>query len=499
MNDVVGALRSARDFMGALKAPERLFIGGEWVLPAEGGSHMLVSPGTGTEFLSVGQAGAVDIDRAVAAARSAFDQGSWPRMTPAERAPYLSRLSREIARRADAMGGLQAAEMGALYAMSAQFAPFFAGAFDLYAGMADTFGFVEPHTPAIGGTGYLVHEPVGVCAAIVPWNGPLMLACWKLAPALLAGCTVILKASPEAPATLIALAEAAEAAGLPAGVLNVLTAEREVSELLVRHPGVDKVSFTGSTAAGKTIGAICAQRVARCTLELGGKSPALLLDDYDIDTFADAIAPVATVLSGQVCAALTRVVVPRNRQQAVIDAIASRLEAVRVGDPFDPASGMGPLASARQCARVGEMIARGTSEGARLVTGGGTPSGLDPRFYLEPTLFADVDNRSAIAREEVFGPVLSIIAVDSEEEAIAVANDSDYGLAAAVFTGDPDRALSIARRLRCGTVAQNGYKSDFSIAFGGFKQSGVGREGGIPGLLAYLEPKTLLLDGASAA
>lgn len=489
---------SATTYLGALKSPDRLFIAGQWVAPRSGALRTLVSPGTGEDFLTVAMAGAEDVDLAVAAARQAFDNGPWSRMTPQERAPYLSRLGQEIAARADAMGGLQTAEMGAVYSLTSFLAPIFAGTFDLYASMAESFAFIEPHTPSIGGAGYLVHEPVGVCAAIVPWNGPLMLACWKLAPALLAGCTVVLKASPEAPATLIALAEAIEAAGIPAGVVNLITAERDVSELLVRHPGIDKVSFTGSTGAGKKIGAICAERIARCTLELGGKSPAILLDDFDIDAFADQVTPVATVLSGQVCAALTRIIVPRAKQGAVLDAIASRMNATKVGDPFAADSMMGPLASAVQCERVGGYIAKGKAEGARLVTGGSAPAGLDPRFYVAPTLFGDVDNRSTIAREEIFGPVLSVIPVDSEEEAVAVANDSDFGLASAVFTNDNDRAFRMARQLRCGTVAQNGYNSDFSIAFGGFKQSGIGREGGVPGLRAYLEAKTVLLSGPLA-
>jgi aldehyde dehydrogenase (NAD+) len=497
MTDTATAARGAHSFLKVLKAPDRLFIGGEWV-GASGGVRKLVSPGDGSDFITVAHAGKEDINRAVAAARHAFDAGPWPRMSPAERAPFLSRLGQALAARADALGGLQASEMGVLYQMAVSFVPFFAGVFDIYAAMAGTFPFIEKHQPAIGGTGYLVHEPVGVCAAIVPWNGPLMLACWKLAPALLSGCTVILKASPEAPSTLIALAEAVEAAGLPKGVVNVLTADREVSEWLVRHPGVDKVSFTGSTAAGKKIGAICAERVARCTLELGGKSPAILLDDYDIDSFADQITPVATVLSGQVCAALSRIIVPRARQKAVLDALAARMEAVKVGNPFDPESAMGPLASAAQCARVGSYIEKGSAQGARLVTGGKAPAGLDPRFYMAPTLFGDVNNGSTIAQEEIFGPVLAVIPVDSEEEAVAVANDSLFGLASAVFTHDNDHAFRIARQLRCGTVGQNGYKSDFSIAFGGFKQSGVGREGGVPGLRAYLESKTVLLDGPSA-
>lgn len=491
-------VRTERDFLAALKSPECLFIDGVWTPPKSGEMRKLISPGSGREFIAVAQAGADDVNRAVAAARAAFDTGPWPRMTPQERAGFLSRLGKEIAARSETMGGLQAAEMGALFQMSVQFVPYFAGVFDFYAAMANTFPFIEPHQPAIGGAGYLVHEPVGVVAAIVPWNGPLMLACWKLAPALLAGCTIILKASPEAPATLIALAEAVEAAGLPKGVVNLITADREVSELLVRHSGVDKVSFTGSTVAGKKIGAICAERVARCTLELGGKSPAILLDDYSIDTFADQLTPVATVLSGQVCAALTRIIVPRAKQQQVLDALAARFAAVKVGDPFDASSGMGPLASSRQCARVNDFIAKGKAEGARLISGGSAPAGLDPAFYVAPTLFGDVDNRATIAREEIFGPVLSVIPADSEAHAIAIANDSDFGLAAAVFTNDSERAFRVARQVRSGTVAHNGYNTDFTIAFGGFKQSGVGREGGVPGLRAFLEAKTVLLAQAIA-
>ena len=256
MSENAMMLRSARDYQRVLKAPEKLFIDGEWTAPQGGMIRLLVSPGDGSEFLHVGMAGAHDVERAVAAARRAFDHGPWPRMTPAERAPYLSRLSKEISARADAFGGLQTAEMGAVYSLTASLVPIHAGTFDFYANMAESFPFIEEHAPSVGGEGYLIQEPVGVCAAIVPWNGPLMLACWKLAPALLAGCTIVLKASPEAPTTMIALAEAVEAAGIPAGVVNLITADREVSELLVRHPGIDKVSFTGSTAAGKKIGAL---------------------------------------------------------------------------------------------------------------------------------------------------------------------------------------------------------------------------------------------------
>lgn len=497
VTDLMNRVPSERDFAGLLKAPDRFFIDGAWVKPASPETRRLMSPGSGREFLSVAMAGAEDVERAVTAARRAFDSGPWPRLAPAERAVYLRAIGRELAARAEALAGLQTAEMGALHGLTTMLIPRLVGVFDFYSGLADRFAFVEKHQPAMGGAGYLVHEPAGVAAAIIPWNGPLMLACWKLAPALLAGCTVILKGSPEAPSALLAFAEAVEAAGLPAGVFNLINADREVSELLVRHPGVDKVSFTGSTLAGRKIGAICADRIARCSLELGGKSPALLLDDYDVDLFADKISAAAVMMSGQVCAGLTRAIVPRAMQARVVDALAARFEKVVVGDPFDRSSGMGPMASARHCARVMGYIERGQAEGSRMVTGGVVSSPLDPSFYVAPTLFADVANSATIAREEIFGPVLCVLPVDSEEEAIAVANDTAYGLNSAVFTSDADRAFQVARRLRAGTVGHNGFKIDFTIGFGGFKQSGLGREGGILGLRAFLEPKTVLLDEAT--
>jgi aldehyde dehydrogenase (NAD+) len=489
---------SDRDFLAAVEAPDRFFIGGEWVNPRSSERRTIVSPGSGRNFLSVALADGDDVDLAVSAARKAFDEGPWPQMTSLERAGYVARIGREIAARADRLGGLQSAEMGALHGAAVGSVPFFAQTFAAYAEIGESFPFVEAHASASDGASYLINEPVGVVGAIVPWNGPLMLACLKVAPALVAGCTIILKASPEAPTALLAMAEAIEAAGLPPGVFNLLTADREVSERLVRHPGVDKISFTGSTAAGQRIASICGERIARCSLELGGKSPAILLDDYDIELCAKAVAGSATMMTGQVCAALTRLIVPRAKQEAVIDAVAAQFAAVRVGDPFDPATEMGPLASARQCARVRDYVGRGQADGARLISGGSVPGGLDPQFYIAPTLFADVDNRHAIAQEEIFGPVLSIIAADSDDHAIAIANDSNFGLNSAVFTSDNDRAFDMARKLRAGTVGHNGFKVDFSISFGGFKQSGIGREGGIPGLRAYLEPKTVLLAGPPA-
>jgi aldehyde dehydrogenase (NAD+) len=278
-------------------------------------------------------------------------------------------------------------------------------------------------------------------------------------------------------------------------VLNILTAERAVSELIVRHPDVDKVTFTGSTAAGKRIAAICGERIARCTLELGGKSAAVILDDYDLGTAATTISGLASMMTGQVCSSLTRIVVTRKRHDALVDALSASFSKVKVGNPLDPSTEMGPLAMSRQRDRVEGYIAKGHAEGAKLATGGRRPPHLDRGYYIEPTVFGNVHNNMTIAREEIFGPVLSVIPVDSEAAAVEVANDTVYGLNASVFTNDVERAYSTARRLRSGTVGHNSFRTDFGIAFGGFKQSGIGREGGTEGLYPFLETKTVILDG----
>ncbi|WP_070157613.1 aldehyde dehydrogenase [Sphingobium phenoxybenzoativorans] len=486
-------MKTANDFSAAIRHPDKLYIGGSWV-NATGAPIGLVSPSTEESFYKVAGASPADVDCAIGAARRAFDDGAWSRKAPEERAGYLRRIAAILRNRAPELAGLSAGEMGSLYAANQRNIPFFTSLLDYYADQAASFPFVEQHTPSAGGAGYLVREPVGVVAAIVPWNGPLMLGALKIAPALLAGCTVILKAAPEAPGLLYALAEAAEEADLPKGVLNLITAERDVSELLVRDPRVDKVSFTGSTAAGSRIGALCGERIARCTLELGGKSPAVLMDDFDIDEFAKTIAAASTILAGQVCASLSRVIVSRSRHDALAEALGAQLELIATGDPYDPASQMGPLAMARQRDKVVGYIDIGQAEGARLVTGGARPTHLDRGYYIAPTLFANVRNDATIAREEIFGPVVSLIPSDDEAHSVRLANDTDYGLNASVFTNDPERAYTAAREIRSGTVAHNAFRNDFSIAFGGFKRSGIGREGGIEGLLPYLEAKTILLQ-----
>jgi len=437
-----------------------------------------------------------DVDRAVKAAREAFDNGPWPRMSPAERAGYLIKIAEALEARSDEAATIWASETGAVAGLAQFASPMASQIFRYYAGLAETFPFEEEHTPAEGDVGLLVREPVGVVGAILPWNGPLGLMSYKAAPALLAGCTMIIKMPPEAPYSGTLFAEAVQQAGLPQGVVNVLTADRAASESLVRHPDVDKVTFTGSTAAGKRIGSICGERVARCTLELGGKSAALILDDYDIAKAANTLAQSAPVLAGQVCASLTRIIVPSNRHDDMVDALTETFGQVKVGDPFDDASQMGPLAMERQRDRVEHYIAKGIEEGARLATGGRRPAQLNRGFFIEPTVFANVDNSMTIAREEIFGPVLSVIKAQDEEDAIRIANDSAYGLNASVFTNDPIHARKVASRLRSGTVGHNAQRIDFAIAFGGYKQSGIGREGGKEGLMPYLEAKTIILDKA---
>jgi len=485
----------ASDTAPALRHAGQFFIGGGWVDPSSKDTIDVKDSTNERVFLSVAEAKAADIDRAVAAAREAFDQGPWARSTHQERAQYLRAIADGLRERAADFGDLWPRESGVLHAVAQYAAVGGAATFDYYAGLADTYPFEEQVTPSSGDFGLLVREPVGVVGAIIPWNAPLGLISYKVAPALIAGCSVILKSSPEAPAEGYILAEIAEGVGLPPGVVNVVTADREVSELLVRDPRVDKITFTGSTAAGRKIASICGERIARCTLELGGKSAAVVLDDMDISAAAATLARAECMLTGQVCSSLTRVVVTRDRHDEMTEALADAFSKVKVGDPFEPSTQMGPLVAERQRDRVEGYIAKGQAEGATLVTGGGRPKDLEKGYYIEPTVFGNVDNSATIAQEEIFGPVLSVIPARDEEQAIDIANDTIYGLNASVFTNDLDRARQVAGRLRSGTVGHNAFRTDFGIAFGGFKQSGIGREGGTEGLLPFLETKTVILDG----
>lgn len=479
-----------------IKHPDKLFINGRWTEPSAAAKIDVFNSTNEEVFLSVAEAQAADIEQAVNAARQAFDSGPWPRMSHAERATYLEKIAAGLMSRADMLADHWSAEAGVLRSMSQFSGASLAQVFSFYAGLANSFQWQEVHQAGDGKPALLVREPVGVVAAIVPWNAPGLIMAYKVAPALISGCTVIIKASPEAPSAPYILAEICEEAGLPEGVVNVLTAHREVSELLVRNTAVDKVTFTGSTAAGRRIGGICGERIARCTLELGGKSPAVILDDYDIGLAADSLAASTSLMTGQVCAALSRIIIPKKRHDAFVEALSSALSKVRVGDPFATDTQMGPLSSSIHRDRIERYIAIGKATNARLALGGGRPRDLNRGYFIEPTLFSGVDNNDVIAREEIFGPVVCVIPADDEDQAVEIANDSEFGLNSSVFTNDPNRAYAVARKLRTGTVGINAFKFDFGISFGGFKRSGIGREGGRDGVLPFLEAKTILFEEA---
>lgn len=473
-----------------LKSYDKLFIGGSWVEPSSDAVIDVISPISEEVIASVPEAREADVDRAVAAARKAFDEGPWPRMTPAERAEILVRVGDEVKKRIPAMAEAFTLELGGPAAISTLFHQNAVDMWDDAATFHERFVFEEERTWK-DGRGKVVREPIGVVAVVVPWNGPVATASLKISPALAAGCTVVLKPAPEGPVTTMMLAEALEAAGLPEGVISVLPAGREVGDYLVGHPDVDKISFTGSTVAGRTVMTRAAEKIKRVTLELGGKSAAIIADDIELDSFLPGMVFGGIGHSGQVCAALTRVLVPRDRQDEVVAAIEEVMKNVKVGDPRDPDTFIGPLAAQRQQKRVLDYIEVGKQEGARLVVGGGKPAHLDRGWYVEPTLFADVRNDMRIAQEEIFGPVLVVIPFDSIDEAIAIANDSDYGLSGAVYAKDRALAESVARRVRTGQISVNGYAMCVVQPFGGYKQSGLGREGGVEGFDAFFETKLI--------
>lgn len=477
--------------------PDKIYIGGAWVASTEDRVIEIVSPDTEEVVARVVEGTPADMDRAVAAARKAFDEGPWPRMSPAERGAMVRRMGGELEKRHPELAAAWTLQVGGL----ASFSPIMTGGSTAQlmniAGYADTYPFVEKRKGTQVDTVVIAHEPAGVCAAIAPWNSPYGILASKTAYALIAGCTVIMKPAPETPLEAYIMAEAADAAGLPPGVVNLVAAGRDASDHLVCNAGVDKVTFTGSTGAGKRIGEVCASRIARCTLELGGKSAAIVRDDFPIEAAAAILGNTITVMSGQVCAMLSRAIVPRHRHDELADAIAKVMQGVRVGYSHDMETQMGPLAMQRQLHRVEDYIALGR-ETADLVTGGSRPAHLNKGYFLEPTLFANVDNSSRIAQEEIFGPVLCLIPADDEADAIRIANDSNYGLNGSVLTNDADAAYRIARAVRTGGVGQNGMRMEFGQPFGGFKQSGFGREGGPEALSAFLETKTILLDAAPA-
>jgi aldehyde dehydrogenase (NAD+) len=469
---------------------ERLYIGGDWAAPAGTGTIDVISPHTEEVVGRVPDGTPADIDRAVSAARAAFDSGPWPRMTPAERADVVARLAGLYAERQSDIAELITAEMGSpiLFSQLAQ-APIPQMMLSYFADLARTYAWEEERQGMLGPV-TVRREPVGVVAAIVPWNVPQFVTMSKLAPALVAGCTVVLKPAPETPLDAYLLAELLEQAGVPAGVVNIVPAGRETGEHLVSHPGVDKVAFTGSTAAGRRIAAICGEQLKRCSLELGGKSAAIICDDADLAATMEGLKMASLMNNGQACAAQTRILAPRGRYAEVADALSAMVGGLAVGDPGDMATEIGPLVARRQQDRVEGYIRIGREEGAKVLTGG-LERPYDRGWYVAPTVFGDVTNDMRIAREEIFGPVLVLIPYENEDDAVRIANDSEYGLGGSVWTGDVERGAGIARRIRTGSCGINHYIIDVNTPFGGYKASGIGRELGPEGLGAYLEHKAI--------
>jgi aldehyde dehydrogenase (NAD+) len=478
-----------------METRDTLYVGGEWVAPESANTIDVISPTTEEVIARVPEASEADIDRAVKAAEAALT-GPYSRLSPDDRAELITKLSQAIAARSQELADIITAEMGSPSSWSLMGQVYSSTmVFDAWAELTRTFPFEELRPGALGPV-LVRKEPVGVAAGIIPWNVPLFIMALKLGAALAAGAPMILKPSPETPLDAYVLGEILDEIELPKGMVSILPAGREIGEYLVRHPGVDKVSFTGSTAAGRKVGAACGELLKACTLELGGKSAAIVLEDADLASTVPLLMGSALMNNGEACIAQTRILAPQGRYDEVVDALADAVRGSTVGDPSDPSVVVGPLVAERQRERVLGYIDKGRNEGAKLAVGGSRPAGLDRGWFVEPTLFVDVENTMTIAREEIFGPVLSVIPYDDETEAVRIANDSDYGLSGSVWTSDVERGIDVARQVRTGTYGINQYGTlDMKNPFGGYKSSGVGRELGPEGLSEYLETKSIVLPG----
>jgi acyl-CoA reductase-like NAD-dependent aldehyde dehydrogenase len=473
---------------------DELFIGGRWRTPSTRQRLPVISPHTEEPIGETPEAAAADIDQAVAAARKAFDEGPWPRRSVGERMEKIEKLAALYTAETDEMADLITAEMGSPRSFS-RLGQAAGAVAQMHLGMATAreFPWVERRQGLFGEV-HVRRAPVGVVGAIVPWNVPQFLIMPKLIPALIAGCTIVVKPAPETPLDAMWLAEMLEEIDLPEGVVSIVPGGRETGESLVRHPGVDKISFTGSSATGRHIAALCGEQLKRVSLELGGKSAAIVLDDADIARTVRHLKTAGLMNNGQACVAQTRILVSEKRHDEVVDALADMMSGLQVGDPADEATDVGPLVAQRQQQRVQGYIRAGVDEGARMVLGGADKP-RDRGWYVQPTLFADATNEMKIAREEIFGPVLTVLKYADERDAVRIANDSDYGLAGSVWTSDVAHGLEIAGEIRAGTYGINMYTLDTTAPFGGFKQSGIGREFGAEGLAEYVELQSTVSAG----
>lgn len=474
----------------------RLYIDGQWVAPAEGGTFETVDPSTETVIAQIAAATAQDIDRAVQAARKAFDEGPWPHMAGAERAAVLRRIAEGIRTRQQQLAELEVRDNGKPLPEALWDIGDTAGCFDFYADLAEELDEQRETPVALADDRFSSvarKEPIGVAGAIIPWNFPMLMASWKVAPALAAGCTMVLKPSELTPLTALELARIADEAGLPAGVLNVVPGlGPDAGAPLSEHPGIDKLAFTGSVPTGSRIMQAAARDIKNISLELGGKSPFIVFEDSDIEAAVEWIMFGIFWNQGEVCSATSRVLVQRDLYEPLLKLLADETAKVKIGNGMEDGVLLGPIVNRAQYDKILEAITRGREEGAKLLAGGGRPAGMDKGFYLQPTIFADVPEDSWIWNEEIFGPVVCVRPFDDEAEALRSANDSRFGLAAAVMSADLARCERVARRLRAGIVWINCSQPTFTEApWGGYKQSGIGRELGEWGLNNYLETKQI--------
>lgn len=474
--------------------PAGFYIDGRWVSPSSPQRISVIDASTGQCVATVPEAVEADVDAAVRAARRAFDAAEWSAWSPQSRAKAIRSLADALdARSGDTAKAVSTQNGMPISISSATESVIPATLLRYYADVATSLPVEEYRPGFAGGTTIVRREPIGVVAAIVPWNFPQTLTFFKLAPLLAAGCTVVIKPSPETVLDSYVLAEAIAASEIPDGVINIVPGGREVGAYLVSHPGIDKVAFTGSTAAGRAIGAACGRLIRPATLELGGKSASIVLDDADLPSLLEQFFAATLMNNGQTCYLGTRVLAPKHRYSETVDILTDFARSLTVGNALDASTQIGPLATANQQQRVQNYIDRGVADGGRITTGGGRPAGQDHGWFVDPTIFADVDNSHTIAREEIFGPVLAVIPYTDVDEAVAIANDSDFGLGGTVWTGDEQRGLDVARRVHTGSIGVNNYALDFCSPFGGIKASGLGRELGPEGLMSYQQTKSIYL------